>query len=415
MTVAFRQSSVLSPPSSVIPASISALPSRRAELGALLERWANLNSGSNHGAGLARMAEELRTAFRAAFPSAHFEELSADAEGYNPPGAKALRLRTRPDAPLRVLLCGHYDTVFGVDDPFQTCRWLDADTLNGPGVVDMKGGLVTLLAAVEAFEQTPHAAKIGWEILLTPDEETGSHGTRALFEEAARRHHFGFVFEPARPNGDVIHSRKGTGGAIVTCRGRAAHAAKIPNDGRNAIVGLAAFLLAAAKVPAELTGTLLNVGNIKGGSPATNVVPDFAQAELDLRVTQMTDREPLFARLETLAREIGAAHDVKIELKLWLNRPPKENLPTEAALFPHFQRAALDLGLKPFNWVHGGGASDGNFLGAAGLPCFDGIGPEGDYLHSAREYVRVNTIVPRAQNVTLFLHRLAAGEIAFPR
>jgi glutamate carboxypeptidase len=271
------------------------------------------------------------------------------------------------------------------------------------------------LAALQAFEQTPHAAQIGWEILLTPDEETGSHGTRALFEDAAKRHHFGFIFEPARPTGDIIHSRKGTGGAIVTCHGRAAHAAKIPNDGRSAILGLAAFLLAAAKIPAELPGALVNTGNIKGGSAATNVVPDFAQAELDLRVTKMTDEAPLFARLRAVADEIGAAHEVKFDLDLWLNRPPKENHATEAALFPEFQRAGVDLGLKPFGWVHGGGGSDGNFLGAAGLPCFDGIGPEGDHLHSAREYCRVGTIVPRAQNVALFLHRLASGEIPFPR
>lgn len=399
----------------MIPPSISALASRRAELFALLERWANLNSGSSHAAGLARMAAELHATFAAAFPGAQFEELGADAPGYNPPGAKALRFRLRPSAPLQVFLCGHYDTVYGADDPFQTCRWLDADTLNGPGVTDMKGGVVTLLAALQAFEQTPHAAQIGWEILLTPDEETGSHGTRALFEDAAKRHRFGFIFEPARPTGDIIHSRKGTGGAIVTCHGHAAHAAKIPNDGRSAILGLAAFLLAAAKVPAELPGVLVNTGNIKGGSAATNVVPDFAQAELDLRVTKMTDEQPLFARLRALAAEVGAAHEVKFDLNLWLNRPPKENHATEAALFPEFQRAGTDIGMKPFSWVHGGGASDGNFLGAAGLPCFDGIGPEGDHLHSAREYCRVGTIVPRAQTVALFLHRLASGEVKFPQ
>ncbi len=397
-----------------VPAAISALTSRSKELASLLEEWANVNSGSNHGAGLARMAGILRAAFSQAFPAATFEELSADAPGYNPPGAKALRFRLRPKAARQVFLCGHYDTVFAADDAFQKCRWLEDGTLNGPGVTDMKGGVVTMLAALQAFEQTPHAANIGWEVLLTPDEETGSHGTRAMFEEAAKRNHFGFVFEPARPSGDIIHSRKGTGGVIATCRGRAAHAAKIPNDGRNAILGLSAFLLASAKIPAELEGVLVNVGNVRGGSAATNVVPDFAEAELDLRVTKMSDREPLFARLEALAREVSAAHEVKIELKAWLNRPPKENHPTEAALFPAFQRAAADVGIKPFNWVHGGGASDGNFLGAAGLPCFDGIGPEGDYLHSAREYCRVTTIAPRAQNVALFLHRIAAGEIKFP-
>ncbi len=400
--------------SASVPSVITALSVRSGELSALLESWANINSGSSHAAGLTRMADVLRVTFSKAFPTAEFEELNADAPGFNPPGAKALRFRLRPSASRQVFLCGHYDTVYAADDAFQTCRWLEDGTLNGPGVTDMKGGLIVMLAALQAFEQTPHADNLGWEVLLTPDEETGSHGTRAMFEAAAKRNHFGFVFEPARPSGDIIHSRKGTGGITATCRGRAAHAAKIPNDGRNAILGLAAFLLASAKIPAELPGVMVNAGNIRGGSAATNVVPDFAQSEIDLRITRLADREPLFARLEALAKETAAAHDVKIELTGGLNRPPKENHPTEAALFPEFQRAAQDVGLKPFTWVHGGGASDGNFLGAAGLPCFDGIGPEGDYLHSNREYCRVATIVPRAQNVALFLHRIAAGEIKLP-
>ncbi|HEX7631557.1 MAG TPA: hydrolase [Lacunisphaera sp.] len=391
------------------------MSARASELSALLERWANINSGSGHAAGLARMVEALRQTFSGAFPTATCEELSADALGYNPPGAKALRFRMRPTASRQLFLCGHYDTVYAADDAFQKCRWLDDGTLNGPGVTDMKGGLVVMLAALQAFEQSPQAANVGWEVLLTPDEETGSHGTRAMFEDAARRHDFGFVFEPARPSGDIIHSRKGTGGVTATCHGRAAHAAKIPNDGRSAILGLSAFLLASAKIPAELPGVMVNAGNIRGGTAATNVVPDFAQSEIDLRVTRLADREPLFTRLEALAREISTAYEVKIEITGGLNRPPKENHPTEAALFPEFQRAAKEVGLKPFTWVHGGGASDGNFLGAAGLPCFDGIGPEGDYLHSAREFCRVATIVPRAQNVALFLHRIAAGEIKLPR
>jgi len=398
-----------------VPPAITALGARTPELAALLESWANINSGSSHAAGLTRMADVLRAAFTCAFPAAEFEELSADAPGYNPPGAKALRFRMRPQAARQVFLCGHYDTVYAADDAFQSCRWLDADSLNGPGVTDMKGGLIVILAALDAFEQTPSAASLGWEVLLTPDEETGSHGTRAMFEAAAQRNHFGLVFEPARPSGDIIHSRKGTGGIVATCHGRAAHAAKIPNDGRSAILGLAAYLLAIAKIPAELPGVLVNTGNIRGGTAATNVVPDFAQAEIDLRITRMADKEPLFSRLETVARETSAVYGVTIEITGGLNRPPKENHPTEAALFPEFQRAGRDVGLKPFNWIHGGGASDGNFLGAAGLPCFDGIGPEGDHLHSAREFCRVGTIAPRAQNVALFLHRLAAGEIQFPR
>jgi len=394
-----------------IPLSVVELPRRTPELGALLERWCAINSGSGHAAGLERMRVVLQEEFSRAFPAATITVLNADAPGYNPAGVKAVRIRLRPEAPHQVFLCGHYDTVFEADDTFQQCRWLDADTLNAPGSVDMKGGLVAMLVALEAFEQTPHAERIGWEVLLTPDEETGSHGTRTMFEQAAREHHFGFVFEPGRTNGDIIHSRKGTGGVVATCHGRAAHAAKVPNDGKNAILALAEFLLAAAKIPAGLPGVLVNIGNIRGGAAATNVVPHFAQAEIDVRVTKLSDREPLFAQFQELADQINQREGLKIELKCWLNRPPKENLPAEAVVFPAWQQAARDLGFAPVNWVHGGGGSDGNFISAAGMPNFDGIGPIGDQLHSDREFCRVSTMASRAQIVALFLHRVASGEI----
>jgi glutamate carboxypeptidase len=394
-----------------IPPSIAALPARTAELGALLERWANINSGSGHAAGLARMADTLRADFSRAFPAATIEEINTDAPGFNPSGSRALRIRLRPAAPTQVFLCGHYDTVYEADDAFQVCRWLDATTLNGPGVADMKGGLVTILAALQAFEATPHAASVGWEVLLTPDEETGSHGTAHLFRGAARDHQFGFVFEPGRPNGNIIHSRKGTGGLVATCHGRAAHAAKVPNDGRSAILALAEFLLDAAKIPSEMPDVMVNVGNIRGGAAATNVVPHFAESEIDIRITKIADSEPLLARFQALADRINTRDGIKLTLKGGFNRPPKECLPAEEAVFPEWQRAARDVGVPEFTWVHGGGGSDGNFLTAGGLPNLDGIGPIGDNLHSDREFCRVETIAPRAQIVALFLHRVAAGEI----
>jgi len=399
--------SVASVIASTLPPSIARLPERTAEFGSLLYAWAEINSGSGHLAGLDRMRAALRAEF-GRFAGAQVEELPCAGT------AAALRIRMRPEAATRIVLSGHFDTVYEANDPFQHCRWLDADRLNGPGVADMKGGLLTLLAALQAFETTPHAARVGWEVLLNPDEETGSHGSRPLFVAAAQHNHFGLVFEPARTNGDIVHSRKGTGGLVATCRGRASHAAKIPNDGRNAILALAEFLLAASHVPAELPGVLVNIGNIRGGGPATNVVPDFAEAELDLRITKVADRALLLGRLEALAAPINAREGFALTLKGGFNRPPKECLPAEEALFPEWQRAARDAGLAPFSWIHTGGASDGNFLSAAGLPCFDGLGPIGDQLHSAREFVVVPTIAQRAQVVALFLHRLAAGEIALP-
>lgn len=386
-----------------LPVSITRLPERTAELGALLVAWADINSGSGHLAGLDRMRAALKAEF-GKIPGVAVEELPCAGT------AAALRVSVRPQARTRIILSGHFDTVFEADDAFQRCRWLDAERVNGPGVADMKGGLVTMLAALQAFEQTPHAANVGWDALLTPDEETGSHGSRYLFNAAPQRGQLAFVFEPARPNGDIVHSRKGTGGVVATCHGRASHAAKIPNDGRNAILALAEFLLEASKIPGEMPGVLVNVGNIRGGGPATNVVPDLAQSELDLRITKTSDREPLVARLQALADAINRRDGYRLELKITFNRPPKECSPLEEKLFPEWQRAARDVGIAPPDRVHTGGASDGNFFTAAGLSNLDGLGPIGDGLHSNREFLIVPTIAQRAQVVALFLHRLAAGE-----
>jgi glutamate carboxypeptidase len=387
-----------------IPDSIARLPERTPELASLLIGWANLNSGSGNLAGLDRMRAALRSEF-GRFAGATVEEVPCAGT------AAALRVRVRSAAPIQILFSGHFDTVFEANDPFQSCRWLDANRLNGPGVIDMKGGIVCLLAALQAFEATPHAVRIGWEALLTPDEETGSRGSAPLFREAATRHQLALVFEPARVSGDIVHSRKGTGGLVATCRGRASHAAKIPNDGCNAILALAEFLLAASRIPAELPGVLVNVGNIRGGTPATNVVPDFAESELDIRITKTADREPLMARFEALAADINRRDGFQLTLQGGFNRPPKECLPLEERLFPEWQRAAADVGVTPPNWVHAGGGSDGNLLTAAGLPNLDGVGPLGDQLHSDREFIQVPTIAPRAQIAALFLHRIASGEI----
>ena len=392
---------------SAIPTAIAALPTRATELRALLVAWCDQNSGSGNFPGLAAMLALLHPAF-ATLPGAIEEVALAGTP------ARALRLRVRPAAPLQLCLCGHYDTVYASDHPFQRCTQLDAATLRGPGVTDMKGGLVVMLAALQTFEQTPAAAAVGYEIVLCPDEEIGTHGTAPVLVEAARRNHFGLVFEPARPDGSLVRARMGTGSVIVTCYGRAAHAAKA-GDGRNAIAALAEFLFAAHRLPGELPGVLLNIGHIRGGGPATNIVPDFAESELDLRITRVADREPLLARLHALAAPINAREGFRLDLKFAFNRPPKECGPAEESVFAAWQQAGRDLGLAPFTWVNTGGGSDGNLLSAAGLPNLDGLGPLGDFLHSDRECVDLPSLVTRAQLAALFLHRLASGEIFLPR
>ncbi len=373
----------------------------------LLVSWAEINSGSHNPPGLDRMRAALAAEF-ATLPGATVEHLPLSGTT-----AQALRVRVRPDAPQQLLCSGHYDTVFDAGSTFQTCTLLDEHTLRGPGVADMKGGIVVMLMALRAFEKSPHAARLGYEVLLTPDEEIGSNGSGALFAAAgaSRRFALALVFEPARPNGDLVHSRKGTGNFVATCRGRAAHAASPTRAGRNAIAALAEFLVAAHRVPDDLPGVMLNIGCIRGGGAATNVVPDFAEALLDVRITRATDREPLLARLRDLAAPINAREGFHLEIAGSFNRPPKECAPTEETAFAVLQQSTCELGLKPLAWVHAGGASDGNNLSAAGLPNLDGLGPIGDRLHSAEEFIHLPSLAERAALVARFLEKIASSEV----
>jgi glutamate carboxypeptidase len=395
-------SGVISRIRSPIPPAILGLPARADELQALLTAWANINSGSDSAFGLERMLAALRAEF-SKLPDTLVEEFPLSD---NP--ARALRVRARPTEGVQVLLSGHYDTVYGADHPFQHCTLLDSETLRGPGVCDMKGGLVVMLAALQAFEQTPAAPRIGWEIILGPDEETGSTGTSPLLSAVAKRHAFGLVFEPARANGDLVKSRKGTGIFKAICHGRAAHAGRNPGEGCNAILALAEFLPLADRLNEELPGVMLNVGSIRGGG-AVNIVPDLAQAEINIRITRRSDEALVINRLREIAAAINARPGYRLEIFGKFNRPPKESTPAEERIFEAWHSCGAELGAS-FSWMHVGGGSDGNLLSAAGLPNLDGLGPVGDRMHSPEEFVRLPTLVERAQIAALFLHRLASGE-----
>ncbi len=388
-----------------VPPAITSLSARQPELRDRLIRWCDQNSGSDNLPGLTAMLGLLR---------ADFATLPAQVESVPLAGttAQALRLRVRPDAPLQVLCSGHYDTVYGPERPFQTCTQLSPEKLRGPGVADMKGGLVVMLAALQAFEQTPHATRLGYEVLLGPDEETGSQGSRPLLVEAAPRHRLGLVFEPARGNGDLVKSRKGTGIFTLTVHGRAAHAGRDPAAGRNAILALCELLPLINDLIDELPGVMVNVGSIRGGG-AVNIVPDFAEAIVNARVTKAGDDRQFAQRLHEICAALNQRPGFRVEIRGGFNRGPKIESPAEIALFAEWQQCGAEFGHK-FDWQHVGGGSDGNILTEAGLPNLDGLGVVGDHLHSPDEFCEVPSLVIRAQIAALFLHRLAAGEITPP-
>lgn len=386
------------------PEIITSLPKRANELRDLLVRWCNQNSGSASPAGLAAMLKLLQAEFGRLGP--------AEAVNLEGTSAQALRIRVRPAAPLQLFFSGHYDTVYDADHPFQTCTPLSPEKLRGPGTADMKGGLVVMLAALQTFEKTPHAARLGYEILLGPDEETGSQGTAPLLEEAAPRHRFALVFEPARANGDLVKSRKGTGIFTLTCHGRAAHAGRAPEAGRNAILALCDILPRVEALTRELPGVMVNVGSIRGGD-AANIVPDRAEAVVNARVTARGDDAVFLKRLHEICAPWHAREGYRLEIGGGFNRGPKVETAAETALFNEWRKGAHEFGLD-FDWQHVGGGSDGNILSAAGLPNLDGLGCVGDHLHSPEEFCHLPSLTQRAQVAALFLHRVAAGEIALP-
>jgi glutamate carboxypeptidase len=389
--------------------------------------WCNINSGTENLAGIAAMADALRREF--AVLGGTFEELPVPpAESIDSQGrttqlrlGPALRFTNRhPDGmqpgeaasgrPLRVLLNIHRDTVYGIDHPFQTCTRLDARTLRGPGVIDAKGGLVVMLAALRAIERSPFADRIGWEVLINADEEIGSPGSAGLLARTARENDLGLLFEPALPDGSLVSRRRGTGNFTVVVRGRSAHAGRDFERGRSAVVTLAEMVLQLHALNGGLPGITVNVGRVEGGG-AVNVVPDLAIARVNVRTTVPDDEAKVIAELRRIVAAAGAKDGISAELHGGITSPPKLPDDRTRRLMEVVESCGRDLGL-PINWRDSGGASDGNKLAAAGLPNIDTLGPRGGNIHSPEEFLLLDSLVERAKLTALVLMKLVSVENA---
>jgi glutamate carboxypeptidase len=266
-----------------------------------------------------------------------------------------------------------------------------------------------MLVALEAFERSPWAANVGWEILINPDEEIGSPGSARLLIEAAKRNHLGLVFEPSLSDGNLVGARKGSGNFTVIVKGKAAHAGREPHSGRNAIVALARFIVGLASL-ADSTGAITtNVGHIQGGGPV-NVVPDLATCRFNVRVVTPEAQRSFEEGLRALAEEIDAIDGISLEIEGRFTRPPKPLDEKTLKLLEQFAACGRDLGLS-FLWLPTGGACDGNNLAAAGLTTIDSLGVTGGNIHSSDEYILLDSLVERAKLTALLLMKLGAGEI----
>lgn len=394
------------------------LDDRRAPMTETLKEWCAINSGSTNLAGLETMHQALAEGFsvlRADIVAVDSEPrpiVTRDGEKIDQPLGKMLRIVQRPQAPVRVLLTGHMDTVFPADHAFQSGTMLDDDTLNAPGAADMKGGLLVMLNALMAIENSDLADQIGYEIIINADEEIGSHGSAWMLREAAKRAHFACVYEPALPDGTLAGARKGSGNFSAIIKGKSAHAGREHHLGRNAIVAASDFVSAIDKLTGKREGLTVNVARIDGGGPE-NVVPETAVVRFNVRLEQPDDAGFFEAAARHVIAEINERDGFTAELAGGFTRPPKPMTPKLQAFFEALKETGAELGLD-IAWAPTGGCCDGNNIAAAGIPVIDTLGVRGAHIHSSQEFAKLDSLVERAKLSALLLLKIANGDLPNP-
>ena len=290
-----------------------------------------------------------------------------------------------------ILLLHHLDTVYPAGT-IQTTPWTERNgRAFGPGALDMKGGIVVTLAALSMLVRAARHPARPVRCLFTSDEETGSHTSRELLEDLARRSDLVLCLEPAMRDGSLKTSRKGTGLFVVETVGRAAHAGNNPEAGINAIVEMAHQIPMIQGLAAPASGTTVSVGVIEGGT-RTNVVPERCRVRVDVRVVEAAEQTRLEAALAALHPVLDGA---RIEIHGGWNRPPMARTDWIASAFEQARRIGDGLGLRLTEGA-AGGASDANFVAALGIPVLDGLGPVGDGAHSPQEFVEIHSLPERA-------------------
>jgi glutamate carboxypeptidase len=293
----------------------------------------------------------------------------------------------------RVLLVGHHDTVHPLgslaERPFEAVD----GRVTGPGVFDMKGGIVLALHAIAALDD-----RAGVELLVTADEEVGSRASRELIEARARACGAVLVLEPAADGGAIKVGRKGTGDFEVIVHGRASHAGLEPEKGVNALVEAAHQVLAIDELGRPERGTTVTPTVASAGT-ADNVVPATARVHVDMRVTELGEA----ARVEAAMAALVPVHpEVRLEVVGGLNRPPMEES-AAAELYALARDVAAAIGVAVPVGVAVGGGSDGNLTAAIGVPTLDGLGVTGGGAHAVHEFAETATMVDRTRLLTALI------------
>ena len=299
------------------------------------------------------------------------------------------------------MLLGHFDTVWNLGTlakmPFKT----EKGRIWGPGVYDMKGGIIIMLEAIRGLKEKYGELPRPITVWLVTDEEVGSESSRPLTEALAKKSEAVLVLEPCRLDGAIKTARKGVGDYTVRVTGVSSHAGVDFEKGQSAVLELAKQIQKIATFTDLKRGTTVNPGVVRGGT-RTNVVADLAEVECDIRVTKMKDAATLDKKFNSLK---PFNRKCRVEVEGGLNRPPMERSAGVAKLFKLGQGVAKDLGFKLKEHATGGG-SDGNFTAGLGIPTLDGLGCVGDGAHAVHESILVDELPRRVALIAGIIEKI---------
>lgn len=358
---------------------------------------------------LQEMLADLETLVNTESPSLHLELIEESAQvvarvlerrlggtAQIIPSANGPHVHWQGGGTPKVLIVGHHDTVFPVGSVAARPFTITDGRATGPGVFDMKGGIVQLVHGVASL-----ADRSGIEILLTADEEVGSGASRELIERRAIACGNVLVCEPSGDGGALKIARKGTGTFELVVHGKASHAGLEPEKGINSLIAAAELVGKVVHFADPSKGTTVTPTMASAGT-AENVVPAEARVIVDVRIEHLDEGPRVQAAFDSLVSSVPGA---RVEVLGGVNRPP---MPASASerIFPTAVAAAEAAGLGPIRGVAVGGASDGNFTAARGVPTLDGLGAVGGGAHADHEFLDVATLVPRAQLIAAIVAAL---------
>ena len=347
-----------------------------------------IESPSRHAAGVNRVLETIARSFEGT-GAASERELTADSFG------DILLVRCDPtrNEP-GILVLSHMDTVHPVGTLASKLTYRrEGDRVYGPGIYDMKGGLMLAVEAFRRIAQARRRTKLPITFLFTPDEELSSPVSRRVIEREARGQRYVLVTEPSRDGGKVVTERKGIGVFVIRTRGRPAHAGGDPNKGRNAILAMAEIVLAINVLNDSRRGITTNVGLIAGGT-ARNTVAEECMIEVDLRFCDPANASEMEAKLKALK---SSRPDIETTVTGKITRPPFVRGRGVDLVFDKAATIAKEIGFNLKRAPRVGGGSDGNFTVAMGIPTLDGLGVDGDGAHTNHEYMLFSSIEPRTR------------------